>query len=165
MEIRSERPNDIDGLRVLTAAAFKDVPHSRGTEAAIVDALRASGALTLSLVVLIESRIVGHVAFSPVTINDDECNWFGLGPMSVLPDCQGRGIGQALIRAGLDRLKGMDAGGCVVLGDPAYYRRFGFLNDPKLRYDGAPPEYFQRLAFGPEVPRGEVVYHSSFGPP
>jgi putative acetyltransferase len=88
--------------------------------------------------------------------------WYGLGPVSVRPDRQRKGIGQALIRDGLDRLKRMNAQGCVLVGDPGYYGRFGFVSDPRLRYRAAPSEYFQRLAFGEAVPTGEVAFHPGF---
>lgn len=162
MQIRPEHPDDIDTIRRLTTAAFKEMPYSSGTEAAIVDALRSAGALVLSIVAVQDGEIVGHVAFSPVSINGEAKGWYGLGPVSVWPARQGKGIGQALIRDGLSRLKAMNAQGCVVLGDPAYYGRFGFTSDPDLRYGDAPPEYFQRLAFTDAVPKGEVTFHAGF---
>jgi putative acetyltransferase len=85
-----------------------------------------------------------------------------LGPVCVRPDQQRQGIGQAIIRDGLERLTAMSAAGCVVFGDPAYYRRFGFESDPTLFYQGAPPGYFQRLVFTGPAPSGEVRYHSAF---
>jgi putative acetyltransferase len=117
MQIRQERPEDATGIRLTTDAAFKDTPYSSQTEAKIVDALRSSGALTLSLVASRGNEIIGHAAFSPVRINGADCDWYGLGPVSVRPDQQHMGIGQLLIRGGLRRLQ---AGGCVVFGDPAY---------------------------------------------
>lgn len=162
MHIRPERPGDIDAIRDLTAAAFKDMIHSSRTEAAIVDALRNAGALTISLVAVQESDVVGHVAFSPVTINGESKGWYGLGPVSVRPDQQRKGIGQSLIRTGLEHLQQMGARGCVVLGEPSYYSRFGFTGDPDLRYGDVPSEYFQCLTFTGTVPRGEVAYHPGF---
>jgi putative acetyltransferase len=163
--IRPEKAEDAPAIRAVTAAAFKGALYSRGTEAAIVDALRDAGALTLSLVAEKQGRIVGHVAFSPVTINGQAGHWFGLGPVSVEPAEQGCGIGQALIRDGLERLRATGAEGCVLLGDPAYYGRFGFASDPKLRYGDVPPEYFQRLSFTGAEPEGEVAYHTGFDTP
>lgn len=163
MQIRAEQPGDIDAIRALTTAAFATAPHRSGTEAAILDGLRAAGALTLSLVAVEGDAIVGHVAFSPVTIDGAERGWFGLGPVSVRPDRQRGGIGSALIREGLRRLRASGAGGCVLLGDPAYYGRFGFAADPALVLEGVPPDYFMRLAFGGEVPAGTVRYHAAFG--
>jgi putative acetyltransferase len=136
--------------------------YSSQTEKAIVDALRSAGALTLSLIAIEDGKIIGHVAFSPVTINGKTNGWYGLGPVSVWPNQQGRGIGQALIREGLNNLRDMNAQGCVVLGDPGYYSRFGFVSDPGLRYGDVPPEYFQRLGFTEIVPKGEVVFHPGF---
>src|SRR5690606_20299677 len=110
----------------LTAAAFAGVPYASGTEPAIIAALRAAGALRLSLVAAEGQELLGHVAFSPVIIGGRDRGWLGLGPLSVRPDRQRRGIGSALVRTGLERLRRDGAGGCVLLGDPAYYRRFGF---------------------------------------
>lgn len=160
MLIRPEQPEDTDAIRALTTEAFASAPHSSGTEAAIVDALRAAGALTLSLVASEGNEIVGHVAFSPVTIDGAERGWFGLGPVSVRPGRQRGGIGSGLIREGLRRLR--ESGGCVLLGDPAYYGRFGFAADPALVLEGVPPGYFMRLAFGAETPAGTVRYHAAF---
>ena len=162
MQIRQERPEDASTIRALTIAAFKEVPHSSQTEAMIVDALRSSGALTLSLVAIQYEVIVGHVAFSPVRINRIDVGWFGLGPVSVWPERQRQGIGQALIREGLHRLGAMSSAGCVLLGSPQYYGRFGFEYDPDLYYQGARPGYFQRLPLNGSSPKGEVTYHSSF---
>lgn len=165
MQIRQERPRDAATIRALTDAAFKGMPFSDQTEARVIDALRAAGALTLSLVATQGGEIIGHVAFSPVRINGEAGDWYGLGPVSVRPDHQRTGIGQALIREGLQRLVSTGAGGCVLLGDPAYYRRFGFENDPELRYVGAPPEAFQRLSLNGSRPSGEVSFHPGFDVP
>lgn len=162
MEIRQERPEDSEGIRQITKAAFEPIEHSSQTEAAIVDALRSAGALTVTLVAVADGDIVGHVAFSPVTIDGADKGWYGLGPVSVRPDRQKEGIGGALIREGLARLAQAGAKGCVVLGDPAYYRRFGFENDPDLRFEGAPAEYFMRLTLDGAAPSGSVTYHAGF---
>lgn len=166
MLIRPERPGDADAIRALTTEAFASAPHSSGTEAAIIDGLRAAGALTLSLVAIADDAapdaILGHVAVSPVTIDGAERGWFGLGPVSVRPGRQRGGVGSALIREGLRRLRESGAGGCVLLGDPRYYGRFGFAADPALVLEGVPPDYFMRLAFGGDVPAGTVRYHAAF---
>ena len=162
MQIKQERPEDAVAIRVLTNAAFKDMPHSDQTEAKIVDALRDAGALTLSLVASQDGEIIGHAAFSPVQINGRSCGWYGLGPVSVRPDCQRKGIGSAIIRDGLHRLKAMKAAGCVVLGESDYYRRLGFVIDPRLRYAEGLESYFQGLAFTKVVPIGQVAYHHGF---
>jgi putative acetyltransferase len=162
MQIRPERPQDAPTIRALTDAAFKGMPFSDQTEAAVVDGLRAAGALTLSLVATEDEDIVGHVAFSPVTIDGVAGDWYGLGPVSVWPGRQRSGIGMALIGEGLRRLRSLKAGGCVLTGDPAYYARFGFENDPELTYAGAPPWAFQRLSLDGSRPRGEVHFHPAF---
>ncbi len=161
--IRAEAPGDAGEIGALTRAAFADAPHSSGTEAAIVDALRAAGALTVSLVALEAGAIVGHAAFSPVKIDAAPGRWFGLGPVSVRPDRQGQGLGRALVAEGLHRLRALGADGCVVLGEPGYYCRFGFVSDPELRYGAVPAGYFQRIVFRGSPPTGEVAYHSGFG--
>ena len=163
MEIRLEHTTDKDEIFALTTAAFKDMPFSDQREAAIVDALREHEALTLSLVALEEDTIVGHVAFSPVAIEGQYVDWYALGPVSVWPERQGRGIGQSLIREGLERLRNSGAKGCVLVGDPNYYSRFGFENDPRLTYSPVPAQYLQRLVFVPPVPQGEVQFHPAFG--
>jgi putative acetyltransferase len=162
MDLRDEKPADIAAIRALTTRAFQDATHSSGTEAEIVDALRAGGALAVSLVAAEDDTVLGHVAFSPVTIDGRHRGWFGLGPVSVLPERQGEGIGATLIRTGLDRLAAIGAAGCVVLGEPSYYGRFGFVADPALTYPGAPAEYFMRLVLSGDAPRGEVAYHAAF---
>lgn len=161
--IRPERPADAEPIAALTAAAFEGHAFADGTEPAIPGLLRKDGALTVSLVAEEEGRIAGHVAFSPVTVDGADVGWFGLGPVSVAPGLQRRGIGGALIREGLERLRGLDARGCVLLGDPAYYGRFGFEADPALRYPGPPARFFQSLVLVPPAPEGEVRFHPAFG--
>lgn len=160
--LRSETPADPPAIRALITQAFAGAEHSSGTEAAIVDALRARGELILSLLAEQDGRLIGHVAFSPVAIDDGTSGWYGLGPVAVAPDRQGAGVGVALIEAGLARLRQAGAGGCVVLGDPGYYARFGFAHDATLRYEGAPAEYFMALTFDGGRPRGAVSYSVAF---
>lgn len=163
MQIRDEHPEDAAAITELTAAAFADAPHASGSEACIVAALRQGGALTLSLVATADDgRIVGHAAFSPVQIDRVVGRWYGLGPVSVTPELQRKGIGGALIRRGLDRLAALGAEGCVVLGDPAYYGRFGFVSDPTLTYGGEASRYFQRRVLKGDPPEGDVSYHGAF---
>ena len=162
MIIRAETPADTSSIRWLTAAAFKEAEHSSQTEGAILDALRQAGALTPSLLAERDRRIIGHVAFSPVRLDGEDLGWFGLGPLSVLPSLQRSGIGTALVEEGLRLLKERGAGGCVVLGDPDYYRRFGFTCDPALRYGDVPPEYFQSLLLTGKPAEGQVTYHEGF---
>src|SRR5690606_25816722 len=101
-----------------------------------------------------------HIAFSPVTISDGSPNWYGLGPVSVLPECQQRGIGSALIREGIARLKDLGARGCCLVGHPGYYGRFGFQNSVQgLGVEGVPEEAFFALSFDGHLPQGSVEFH------
>lgn len=160
--IRPERAGDQSAIYNVVAAAFAGQPHSDGSEPGIVDRLRADGDLAISLVAEDGGEIVGHVAFSPVTISDGSESWFGLGPVAAAPARQCQGIGAALIGRGLALLDERGAAGCVVLGDPAYYARFGFAHDPALTYPGPPPEYFQRLVIGISDASGVVTYAPAF---
>ena len=162
MKLRAERPGDENAIAAVIEAAFTGHPHSDGSEVGIVEHLRAAGALTVSLVVEDDGQIVGHVAFSPVTIDGEDKGWCGLGPVSVRPDRQKSGIGGRLIREGLEHLAKSGAKGCVLLGDPGYYRRFGFENHAGLRLEGVPAEYFMAKAFEGPVPSGRVSYHEGF---
>lgn len=161
--IRKETTADHAAIRKLTIAAFETSRFGYQGEAEIVEGLRTAGALTLSLVDDRDGAIAGHIAFSPITVEGRSCDWYGLAPVSVAPDHHAQGIGAGLIREGLARLKALGAQGCVLLGDPAYYGRFGFQNDPRLTLAGVPPEYFQALPFTQEVPQGAVAFHAAFG--
>ncbi len=161
IEIRDENPADVPAIEAVTISAFLDAPHSAHTEQLIVKALREAGQLLVSLVAVAEGIVIGHVAASPVSISDVP-GWCGIGPISVLPAYQGRGAGTRLMLETLRILREKGAAGCVVLGEPAYYGRFGFRADPALVFPGAPPEYIQALSFGSSRPRGTVVYHSAF---
>ena len=162
MWIRTETLDDHAAIRDLLGAAFADAPGAGRVEQRIVDALREDDQLTLSLVADIDGRIAGCAVFSPVAIEGAKA-WYGLGPVAVDPRDLGHGVGTALIRAGLAELADQGAAGCVVLGEPAYYARFGFLNDGELHYADAPPQYFQSLAFNDAATaKGAVRYHRSF---
>lgn len=162
MIIRPEQHSDIQAIADVTRAAFADHPHSDHCEQFIINALRDAGVLSISLVAEIDDQIVGHIAFSPVSISDGSSNWYGLGPVSVLPQWQKQGIGQALIKHGLAFLKENHAQGCVLLGEPDYYRRFGFQHSANLILAGVPPEYFLALSFDRKFPKGNVDYHAAF---
>ena len=162
INIRLEESSDIQSIHKTTVAAFLDAPHTGHTEQFIVKALRDSGALTISLVAEDSAQIVGHVALSPVTISDGSNGWYGLGPISVIPYEQGKGIGSKLMNAALAELKNLKASGCVLLGDPNYYHRFGFEPIGGLVLPNVPPEYFQTLLLQGTHPKGTVTYHESF---
>lgn len=201
--IRPEQPSDVDKITQLTKAAFESAHHSSHTEHFIVNALRRSNQLTVSLVAEVQvqvdrddevskgdqsgtANVVGHIAISPVQIvrravpNDDTTAglvveeedaesgcWYGLGPVSVCPQYQNRGIGSQLVKSALVELQKhsqIEPRGCVVLGNPDYYGRFGFKSHPNLVLPGVPPEYFQVLVLnGSDAPPvGIVRYHESF---
>jgi putative acetyltransferase len=162
IEIRNETAADVAAIEAVTTAAFLNAPHTSHTEQFIVAALRKDGQLTVSLVAHVDGTVIGHVAISPVSISDGTTGWHGLGPISVAPEYQRRGIGSRLMREALRVLREYGASGCVVLGEPEYYGRFGFRADPKLNLPGVPPEYFQAISFGASDPRGTVSYHRSF---
>jgi len=163
MNIRLETPDDVKGIEEVTLAAFTGLFSDNPTEHLIVSGLREAGALALSLVAETDGKIVGHVAFSTVTIDGEDQGWYGLGPISVLPELQKQGIGSALIHEGLARFRTLGAKGCVLEGSPKYYQRFGFKSYAGLIYEIAPaPEYFMALPFYEEVPDGIVEYHKAF---
>ena len=160
--IRDEIQSDHGAIMEVTAAAFKTLEISNHTEQFIIEALRAAGALTISLVAEVDGQVVGHIAFSPITISDGTSDWYGLGPVSVLPILQRQGIGKALIREGLSRLKNMGAKGCCLVGHPEYYRQFGFINPVGLFHDGIPQEVFFALTFDGTFPQEIVSFHEGF---
>jgi len=160
--IRSETDADVSAITEVTVAAFKTQEISNHTEQFIINSLRVAGALTISLVAEINGRVVGHIAFSPVTISDGTRNWYGLGPVSVLPEYQRQGIGKALIQEGLSRLKDMNAQGCCFVGHPDYHRKFGFSNMSGLAHEGVPQEVFFALSFDGNTPQGTVAFHEGF---
>lgn len=163
LRIRDENTLDAPFIEALTETAFRTAPHRSGTEQHIVNALRRAGQLTLSLVAEEGGVIVGHVAVSPVSVSDGARDWYGLGPIAVQPELQGRHIGASLMHAALDGLRARGAAGCVLVGEPAYYTRFGFRPVPGLVYPGIPSAYFMALAFGSHIAQGTVSYHAAFG--
>lgn len=162
IRIREENEADFDAIAKVTKAAFETLPISGHTEQFIIEALRKAGALTISLVAEADGKVVGHMALSPVTISDGTRYWYGLGPISVAPELHKRGIGTLLMREGLSRLKSIGANGCVLVGDPNYYERFGFTSLPDLGVEGVPQQYVLALAFGESRARGAVVFHEAF---
>lgn len=160
--IRNETDANVSAITEVTVAAFKTLEISNHTEQFIIEALRAAKALTLSLVAEVDGRVVGHIAFSPVTLSDGTPHWYGLGPVSVLPAYQRKGIGSALIQEGLSRLKVLNAQGCCLVGYPDYYRRFGFKPMPGLAHEGVPQEVFLALSFDGQTPQGSVTFHEGF---
>lgn len=162
VQLRTEVPDDAAAIRTVIEDAFREHPHSRQTEAQVVDGLRRAGALSLSLVALQRSCVVGHVAFSPVSVSGGASGWFVLGPLSVAPEHQGLGVGTSLVWQGLRLLRERHAAGCVVLGEPAYYGRFGFRSTPAMRLEGAPRGCFLVRPFQRVMPFGTVHLHEAF---
>ena len=160
--IRDEKDTDFRAISYVTKSAFETMEISNHTEQFIIKALRSAKVLTVSLVAEANDRVVGHIAFSPVTMSDETNDWYGLGPVSVLPDFQREGIGKALIHEGLSRLKNLKAKGCCLVGHPEYYRQFGFKNVKGLVYDGAPQEVFFALSFDGNIPQAKVMFHEGF---
>ena len=160
--IRRETESDIDAISEITKAAFQSLQVSNDTEQFIINALREAKALTICLVAEADDKVAGHIAFSPVTISDGSRDWYGLGPISVSPELQKQGIGESLIQAGLSALTTLGGKGCVLVGHPSYYRRFGFRNLPDLVVDGVPSQYVFALPFDENTPHGTVVFHEGF---
>ena len=166
IQLRHETPDDIAAIEAVTIAAFANAPHTSHTEQFIVRALRDANELALSIVAEEHGQVIGHVALSPVAITDGHRHkakgWYGLGPISVLPQKQGQGIGAGLMEQALAELRAMQAAGCVLLGEPAYYARFGFQAHAGLQLPGVPPGYFMALAFDGPVPEGIAHYSGAF---
>ncbi|GLO63715.1 N-acetyltransferase [Vibrio sp. MACH09] len=166
MNIRVETDSDSNKIETLIYRAFENHPHhkpgAKPTEHLIVSKLREAKALTLSLVCEDKTCVVGHIAFSPIMINGEKSGWYGLGPLSVIPERQGEGIGSALIREGLSQLKAQAIEGVVLLGEPSYYSRFGFISQPSLTLADVPAEYFLALSLTQTIPTGEVAFHTAF---
>jgi putative acetyltransferase len=149
MIIRREQPRDIAAIRFVDEQAF-----GGSVEADAIDALRDRNAATLSLVAVIEDRVVGHLFFSPVTIEAPDRSWPGLGlaPLAVLPEYQRQGIGTALMHAGLEECRRLGHARVIVLGHPDYYPRFGFERASRcgVRFEfEAPDEACMILALQP----------------
>ncbi|MEO1657972.1 MAG: N-acetyltransferase [Pseudomonadota bacterium] len=162
LEIRPETHGDAEAITTLTERAFASMPYSDGSEPRIIAALRAAGELTLSLVAISEGKLLGQITFSPVTVDGLHDQWFGLGPVSVAPEHQRSGVGSALINEGLAQMKSAGAKGIVLVGDPAYYGRFGFEGDVGLIYPGVESRYVQGLTIVPPERQGTVRYSDAF---
>mgnify|MGYP001225599066 CR=1 FL=1 len=151
--IRDEQPGDAAAIRDLTTLAF-----GGPVEAAIIDALRDTCQGLVSLVAVENGEIIGHILFSPVTINGSPVSGMGLAPMAVLPERQRQGIGTELIRHGLARLREEGFTFVIVLGHPDYYPRFGFVPASMYglssQWEGVPDEALMVIIFNEQVMNG-----------
>ena len=162
IRIRPEQPGDIAVIAEINRTAFLGHPHSSQNEHLIVNGLRRDGKLALSLVAETGGGVIGHIAFSGVDISDGSLGWFGLGPLAVRKPMRHRGVGSALVRKGLQLLRERGASGCVVLGDPGFYSRFGFAAVPEIMIEGESQEFFLALPFHGGQTSGVVTYHRIF---
>jgi putative acetyltransferase len=162
LTIRPEKPGDYAAIYDLTKRAFAPMPYADGDEQDLINQLRDAGALVISLVAELEGRVVGHVAISPAFPADGSDGWYALGPVSAEPELKHQGIGSAIISAGIDMLRARDAAGCVLVGNPAYYSRFGFLSFANLCPDGEPAEFYQILPLRIAEPNAVVAFHPLF---
>lgn len=162
LSIRRERSTDRTAIYALTELAFRGRPYADGDEQDVINRLRDNEALTLSLVATIDEEVVGHIAFSPASYPDATQDWYALGPVSVTPSLQGQGIGAALIESGLARIKEIGAIGCILTGNPNYYKRFGFELTPANAPENEPAEYFMVKKFSQTELQGSFAFHWAF---
>jgi len=162
--IRRERPGERARLRHVIESAFAGKPYADGDEAELLDALQRHDALSLSLVAEVDGCVVGQAAFSPATPAVDEGRWFALGPVAVLPEFQGRGLGSRLVLEGLHTLEGEGADGCILVGDPAYYSRLGFHLASANAPTDQPAHHFMVKVLRGSEPRGTIQFHRAFRP-
>lgn len=161
MLIRNETASDIPAISRLVTEALLMLAQSTGTEASIVEKLRADGALALSLVAEEEGEVIGYLAASAARVGTQD-GWGLIGPLVVLPSRHRQGIGTALMAEAVRRLRTTSRGAALV-GDPVYYSRFGFRAYPGLSVAGCPPEVVQALPFDGTQPCGELIHHPAFG--
>lgn len=138
------------------------MPFAGGDEQDVIDRLRAQGALFLSLVAIIDKEVIGHIAFSNAFVEDGSLPWFALGPVSVTPTHQLHGIGSALINTGLATIEQAGALGCILTGNPEFYKRFGFEPAPQNVPANEPEEYFMLKLFKGVHPVGKFKFHKAF---
>ena len=161
MLIRDEGPADIPAIGRVITDAMRLLAQATGTEARIVEKLRAAEALTLSLVAEEDGAVIGYLAASAAWIGAQD-GWGLIGPLAVTPLRRHQGIGGALMTEAIRRLRA-GCRGAALVGDPAYYGRFGFRAFPGLIVPGVPPEVVQALPFDDASPCGELTHHPAFG--
>jgi len=161
--IREERAGDEKAIHALTRRAFEGHPYSDGDEAEVIDRLRADGDLLLSLVAVESGNIVGQVTYSTARLSSGDEGWLVVGPVAVEPARQGAGIGRALLEAGEAAMRARGAKGITVLGDPALYSRFGYVQHTPMQLEGEVGEYLQVKSFGVPIPAATLTYAPAFG--
>lgn len=162
LTIRAATAADAAAITAVLQAAFAQHPHSQNQEYRLVEALRVQGGLSVALCAWQGEQLCGLVCASPVQLPMSAEGWYCIAPLAVLPALQGQGIGQQLMLAVLHKLQAIGAAGCVLVGEPDYYQRFGFSADPALTSAGIPPEYVLSRAFGSQQAQGEIIYHPAF---
>lgn len=162
VSLRNEKADDAAAVRSLIDAAFADMPFSDGTEGAVMDGLRVDGDCTLAMVAEDASQIVGQIAFSPIRI-DGAADWYQLGPVAVTPALQRSGIGSALVEEGIAAMREKGARGIALVGNPAYYSRFGFTRDHALTLSDAMDPVLQIVVLKGEPPVGQITLAPAFG--
>lgn len=161
MLIRNELTGEASAIRAVVTSAMKFLPQASGSEAEIIDKLRANDALSLSLVAEDRGEVVGYLAASDARVGV-VTRWGLIGPLAVLPSRHREGIGSALMAEAILRLRASCKGAALV-GDPGYYCRFGFRTFAKLSVGDCPPEFIQALPFDGSEPEGELIHHPAFG--
>lgn len=162
ISIRPEIEADHAAIYDLTQAAFQGKPYAGGDEQDLINVLRNQGALSVSLVAVEETQVLGQISFSRASITSDAGVWFALGPVSVLPARQSEGIGGMLIDAGMARITEMGAWGCILTGDPVYYSRHGFALAKAHCPANEPEAFFMLRLIGNKRPQGRFAFHEAF---
>jgi putative acetyltransferase len=162
--VRAERENDREAVYAVNLAAFDNA-----SEAELAEALRAEARPVISLVAELAEKVIGHIMFSPASMAaHPDLRIMGLAPMAVLPEYQRKGVGSALIEAGLEKCRNLGMNAVIVLGHPAYYPRFGFQPSSRFNMESeydVPAEVFMALELEPGVlseVSGRVGYHDAF---
>lgn len=162
LHIRPERPSDEAAIHDLIMRAFAPMPFAGGDEQILPARFRAADVLALSLVAELDGEIVGQVTLTPALAADGSSGWYALGPIAVEPRVQKQAIGTRLIEAATSWMRTQNAAGCALVGNPAYYSRFGWQPFPALAPKGEPAEYYQILPLGVAEPRAVVGFHPLF---
>jgi len=161
--IRPETDDDHAAIGAVITEAFAGMPYADGDEAQLVEALRRESAISLSLVADLDGTVIGQVVLSPALAADGTGGWYALGPVAVAREHQRAGIGSRLIGVALDVITQRGANGCILVGNPAYYRRFGFELSPRNAPVGEPAEFFMvKLLSDRKRPRGAIAFHPAF---